>query len=72
MKAAGSVSRTPAFVVRNVTRLTNWTGLEEISYAIRLDRLEQVPDMNFWQTIYPFIASDVTFPGSIVVIFLVG
>jgi hypothetical protein len=62
-----------AFVMRNVIRLTRRPELENYSYGLRLDRMTGAGDFGLaWSTIYTWIASDVTFPGSVVVIFLIG
>lgn len=62
-----------AFMLRNVSRLTGWDQLEEVSYGMRLDRETGVGVFGtFWSTMYAWIASDLTFPGSVLAIFLIG
>jgi hypothetical protein len=61
------------FIVKNVERLTGWNGLEDISYALRLDRKTANGIFGvYWSTFYTWIASDFTFPGTILVIYLIG
>lgn len=61
------------FLVRNIIRLTGWDWFEDYSYGLRLDRETSSGGFGLlWSTIYTWIASDVTFPGSIVVVFLIG
>jgi hypothetical protein len=61
-----------AFLMRNVTRLTGW-DLEQVSYGMRLDRETGSGGFGvFWSTMYAWIASDLTFPGSVLAIFLLG
>ncbi|MBI4727341.1 hypothetical protein HY768_09025 [candidate division TA06 bacterium] len=62
-----------AFLVRNIVRLTGWTEFENYSYGMRLDRMTGYGDFGLaWSTIYTWIASDVTFPGSVLIIFMIG
>jgi len=60
------------FVVRNIEKATGWSGLENISYGIRLDKEMGGNYGHFWSTFYTWIASDFTFPGTILVVFLIG
>ena len=61
------------FLMRNVERLTGLANLKKLSYGMRLDPEAELDRIgSFWSTYYVWIASDVTFPGSIVVIFLIG
>jgi hypothetical protein len=62
-----------AFMVRNVVRLTGWERFEDLSYGMRLDRQTGHGAFGtFWATMYTWIASDVTFPGSVLVVFFLG
>lgn len=62
-----------AFLVRNVIRLTGWDWFEQRSYGLRLDRETGTGDFGgAWSTAYTWIASDATFPGSVLVVFLIG
>ncbi len=61
------------FLLRNAVRLTGWSSLENRSYPVRLDR--EMPNGllgNYWATGYAWIASDVTFPGCVIVLFFLG
>lgn len=60
------------FVMDNIEEFTASTKLKEISYALRLDKDFGCPFGEFWSTFYTWIASDFTFPGTIVVIFFIG
>jgi len=61
------------FLIRNIIRITGWEWFEKLSYGMRLDRESGHGIFGvFWSTIYPWIASDVTFPGSIIVVSFIG
>jgi hypothetical protein len=61
------------FVMDNIEKITGWHGLSDISYGIRLDKLDGNGDFGvFWSTFYTWIASDFTFPGVLIVIFFIG
>lgn len=59
------------FLQRQVQRLTGNRYFVECSYPARLKARGWQPSV-YWSTIYPWIASDVTFPGTVVVVFFVG
>jgi hypothetical protein len=62
-----------AFLMRNAIRLTGWERWETLSYGFQLDRSTALGQFGlFWSTMYTWIASDVTFPGSVLVVFLIG
>lgn len=61
------------FLINNIEKLTGWSGLNEISYGVRLDRGDGVGNYGlYWSTFYTWIASDFTFPGTIIVVFFIG
>lgn len=60
------------FLQRNFERLTGSTALSDVSYADRLRMEDGYPVGNWWMSIYPWIASDVTWIGSLVILFLIG
>lgn len=59
------------FLTRNVARLLNWDHIYYLSYPFRL-QLEDGFSSSLWVTAYPWIASDVTFVGSILVLYVLG
>jgi hypothetical protein len=59
------------FLMRNFKRLAG-VDLEEISYGARLDIQEGKGLGNYWNTIFAWFASDVTFPGVIVLTYIFG
>lgn len=61
-----------AFLHRNFERVTGSSVLSRFSYADRLWQENGYAVGNFWMTIYPWIASDTTFVGSLVILFIVG
>jgi hypothetical protein len=61
------------FVIKNVKKITGWNGLENISYGVRLDKNTAYGIFGvYWSTIYTWMASDFTFPGTIVWVFFIG
>jgi len=61
------------FLIRNFTRLSDWDVMEKISYGYRLDMGESNSKYgNYWSTAYTWYASDVTFPGVILVVYFIG
>ena len=59
------------FLQRQVARLTGNPRLGECAYPFRLHESGFYAS-RYWTTIYPWIASDVTFPGVVVVMGLIG
>lgn len=59
------------FLTRQVARLTGDATWLKRAYPERLASKGWDP-YGLWATIYPWIASDVTFPGTVVVVFLIG
>jgi len=60
------------FIMRNIEKVTGWSGLENISYGRRLDKEIGASYGLFWSTFYTWIASDFSFPGTIIVVFFIG
>lgn len=60
------------FLMRNFERLTGLSQLYTYSYANRLILEDDYPVGVFWMTIYPWIASDTTFIGSIIILYFIG
>jgi len=60
------------FVMDNIESLTGSSWLKNISYGVRLDNEVGAGYGLYWSTFYTWIASDFTFPGTIVVIFFIG
>ncbi len=59
------------FLYYNASELTGMKEIEEMPYPIRIGE-DGWDGMRQWSTIYPWIASDVSFPGTIVVVFFIG
>lgn len=60
------------FVMDNIEQLTGCSWPKEVSYGFRLDNEIGMGYGAYWSTFYTWIASDVTFPGTIAVIFFIG
>jgi oligosaccharide repeat unit polymerase len=60
------------FIMDNIEQYTGWSGLKKISYGMRLDQADGTKYGNFWSTFYTWIASDFTFPGTIIVVLFIG
>jgi hypothetical protein len=60
------------FIIRNIERISGWNGLRDISYGLRLDDEVGAGYGLYWSTFYTWIASDFTFPGTILVVFFIG
>jgi hypothetical protein len=61
------------FLMTNIERITGWNGLEDFSYGLRLDKKTAHGNFGvYWSTFYTWIASDFTFPGTILVIYFIG
>jgi hypothetical protein len=59
------------FLTRQAVRLTGVTSLAQAPYPMRIEE-NGWDAFGLWSTIYPWIASDVSFPGTLIVVFLVG
>jgi len=60
------------FLFRNIVKITDYTDLEKMPYPMRIDIEDGWNIYVNWSSIYPWIASDVSFPGTIVVVFIIG
>ncbi len=60
------------FLYFNAARLTGMREIVEMPYPVRLQNRGTWDAYGSWSTIYPWIASDVSFPGTILVVFLIG
>jgi hypothetical protein len=60
------------FIMDNIEAVTGWSGPKSISYGVRLDEGIGSGYGLYWSTFYTWIASDFTFPGTIIVIFFIG
>jgi hypothetical protein len=59
------------FLSRQAARLTGNEQILDANYPARIERYGW-DAFGLWSSIYPWIASDVSFPGTIVVVFLIG
>jgi hypothetical protein len=59
------------FVQRQVARLTGSDDILRCPYPVRLENRGWFAT-RYWATIYPWIASDVTFPGTVIIVYLIG
>ncbi|MEZ4733812.1 MAG: hypothetical protein R3E79_42495 [Caldilineaceae bacterium] len=59
------------FLYRNAARILSVPQIELIPYPTRLEQYGWNAYTN-WSSIYPWIASDVSFSGTIIVVFLIG
>jgi len=59
------------FLYRQAGRIIGNSGIAELPYPVRIEKYGWDAQA-LWSSIYPWIASDVSFPGTIVVVFLIG
>jgi len=59
------------FLFRQAARITGIKEIMNWPYPVRIEKYGW-DAYGLWSTIYPWIASDVSFPGTILVVFLVG
>ncbi len=59
------------FLTRQVARLTGDSGLVDMTYPARIERYGWSAE-GLWSSIYPWIAFDVSFPGTLIVVLLIG
>jgi hypothetical protein len=59
------------FVSRQVARITGDDQIERMSYPARIEKYGW-DAQGLWSSIYPWIASDVSFPGTLLVVFIIG
>ena len=60
------------FMCRQAARLLNDPALAEMPYPMRLEAEGVWDAYGLWASIYPWIASDVSFPGTLIVVLLIG
>jgi hypothetical protein len=59
------------FLYRQAARITGDAGITERPYPVRIEKYGW-DAQGLWSSIYPWIASDVSFLGAILVVFLIG
>jgi hypothetical protein len=59
------------FLTQQAVRITGNQNIAQMSYPSRIQQ-DGWDALGRWSSIYPWIASDVSFPGTIVVVFLIG
>lgn len=59
------------FIMENVESLTNWDGLRKMSYAVRSSSDDRTFGL-YWSTFYSWIASDVTWPGTLIFMYFLS
>ena len=59
------------FLARQAARITGVTEIMDLPYPKRIEKYGWDATM-MWSSIYPWIASDVSFPGTIIVLFFIG
>jgi hypothetical protein len=60
------------FLTRNVAKMTGDEEFIEKSYPAKIEIEDGWGMYVLWHSIYPWIASDVSFPGTLVVVFFIG
>ena len=60
------------FLYFNAIKLTGDSGIEKLPYPVRVEHSRGWGAYETWISIYPWLASDVSFPGVILVVFLIG
>ena len=60
------------FLVRNAVRLLRSEEFARRPYTAQVEQEDGINAWMWFSTIYPWIASDVSFPGVVVVVFLIG
>lgn len=60
------------FLYSNAVKLTGIKEIADMPYPVRTANRGLWDAYGNWSTIYPWIASDVSFPGTILVVFLIG
>lgn len=59
------------FLFRQAARITGIKEIMDLPYPVRIEKYGW-DAYGSWSTIYPWIASDVSFPGTIIVVFFIG
>jgi len=60
------------FLYFNAVKVTGDSRIENLPYPVRVERSRGWGAYENWISIYPWLASDVSFPGTILVVFLIG
>jgi hypothetical protein len=60
------------FLFRNVARAFGMPGIGELPYPVRVTAADGWDHTRLWDTIYPWIASDLSFPGTVLAMFVIG
>jgi hypothetical protein len=60
------------FLYSNAVKITGDSRIANLPYPVRVERSRGWGAYETWISIYPWLASDVSFPGTIVVVFLIG
>jgi hypothetical protein len=60
------------FLYFNAEKVTGDSRIENLPYPVRVERSHGWGAYLNWSSIYPWLASDVSFPGAILVVFLIG
>lgn len=60
------------FLYFNAAEITGLSEIQEMPYPVRLQKRGRWDAYGKWSTIYPWIASDVSFPGTILVVLIIG
>lgn len=60
------------FLYLNAAELTGIDKLQELPYPVRVQKHGKWDAYEHWSSIYPWIASDVSFPGAILAVFVIG
>jgi hypothetical protein len=60
-----------SFLYRQAARISGDNNILEMPYPVRIEKYGWDSQL-LWSSIYPWIASDVSFPGTIVIVFLIG
>lgn len=59
------------FLQRQAARMTGNDAILDLPYPVRIEKYGWDAEL-LWSTIYPWLASDVSFPGTLIVVFLIG
>ena len=61
------------FIMDNIEAWTGWSGPKELSYGLRVEKEAGARGFGlYWSTFYTWIASDVTWPGTLIVMYFLA
>ena len=60
------------FLLLNAVKITGDSRIQNLPYPVRVERSRGWGAYENWISIYPWLASDLSFPGTILVVFLIG